>query len=304
LSVNDSSNTIYAPGTTDFSVANAKFDAMDYSVSPGYFAAAGTRLLAGRTFTVHDDAKSPAVAIVNETFARRLFGVARAVDAVGKRYPTGMGQETEVVGVVEDGKYETLTESATPALFWPILQSPRSDMVLLVKSQRNPEEISAAIRRAVAEVDGGIPIFNLDGWTDNLSLVTFPARAATIALGVLGALAVMLAVTGIFGMASYTVSRRMRELGIRVALGAQGRQVLRAALGRTAMLLGIGSAIGLGLGFAASRVLAGIVYQATASDPWVILGAALTMAALGLAASALPARRALRIEPVVLLRDE
>ena len=304
LSVNDSSNSIYPPGTTDFSVANAKFDAMDYSVSPGYFAVTGTRLLAGRAFTVHDDAKSPAVSIVNETFARRLFGVADARDAVGRRYPTGMGQESEVVGVVEDGKYETLTESAKPALFWPILQSPRSDMVLLVKSQRNPEEIAAALRRSIAEVDGGIPIFSLSRWTDSLSLVTFPARAATIALGVLGMLAAMLAVTGIFGMASCTVSRRMRELGIRVALGAQGRQVLRAALGRTATLLGIGSAIGLGLGFAASRVLAGIVYQATASDPWVILGVTLTMAGLGLAASALPARRALRIEPMVLLRDE
>jgi ABC-type antimicrobial peptide transport system permease subunit len=96
----------------------------------------------------------------------------------------------------------------------------------------------------------------------------------------------------------------MRELGIRVALGAQRRQVLQAALGSTLLLLGAGSAIGLGLGFAASRVLAGIVYQATASDPWVILGVAVTMTVIGMAASALPARRALRVEPVVLLRDQ
>jgi predicted permease len=301
LSINNSSNTVYAPGTTDFSVANARFDAIDDSVSPGYFATAGTRLLAGRDFTVHDNASSPAVAIVNQTFARRLFGTE---DALGKRYPTGMGQETEVVGVVEDGKYETLTESPRPALFWPILQSPRSDLVLLVKSQRDPTEIAAAMRRAIAHVDGGLPVFTLTTWTDALGLVTFPARAATIALGILGSLAIMLAVTGIFGLASYTVSRRMRELGIRVALGAQGRQVLRAALGRTVLLLGIGSAMGLLLGFAATRLMAGIVYQATASDPVVIVAVVATMALLGVVSAALPARRALRVDPMVLLRED
>jgi predicted permease len=301
LSLNNSSNTIYPPGTTDFSVTNARFDAIDDSVSPGYFAVTGTRLLAGRDFTVHDDAKSPAVAIVNQTFAKRLFGTE---NAVGMRYPTGTGQMTEVVGVVEDGKYETLTEDPKPALFWPILQSPRSDLALLVKSQRNPEEVAAAMRKAIAEVDGGLPVLTVGTWTDALSTVTFPARAATIALSVLGALAIMLAVTGIFGTASYTISRRMRELGIRVALGAQGRQVLRAALGPMTLLLGFGSGMGLLLGFAATRVMAGIVYQATASDPVVILAAVLTMSMLGLVSAALPARRALRVDPMVLLRED
>ena len=301
LSLNNSSNTIYPPGTTDFSVAKARFDAIDDSVSPGYFAVTRTRLLAGRDFTVHDDAKSPAVAIVNQTFAKRLFGTE---NAVGMRYPTGTGQMTEVVGVVEDGKYETLTEDPKPALFWPILQSPRSDLALLVKSQRNPEEVAAAMRKAIAEVDGGLPVLTVGTWTDALSTVTFPARAATIALSVLGALAIMLAVTGIFGTASYTISRRMRELGIRVALGAQGRQVLRAALGPMTLLLGFGSGMGLLLGFAATRVMAGIVYQATASDPVVILAAVLTMSMLGLVSAALPARRALRVDPMVLLRED
>jgi ABC-type antimicrobial peptide transport system permease subunit len=135
-------------------------------------------------------------------------------------------------------------------------------------------------------------------------MVTFPARAATIALSVLGALAMMLAVTGIFGLASYTVSKRMRELGIRVALGAQQAQVLRAARQRTAILLGVGSIAGLALGFAASKLLASIVYQATASDPLVILAVALTMALIGLLSAAFPARRALSINPAKLLRDE
>jgi predicted permease len=298
LSINNSSSSVYPPGTTDFGVANVRFDAIDDSVSPGYLATTGTRLLAGRDFTVHDDASSPPVAIVNQTFAKRLFGTE---NAVGKRYPTGMGSETEVVGVVEDGKYEALTEDPQPALFWPILQSPRSDMVLLVKSQRDPAEMAAAMRRAIAQVDSGLPVFTVSSWTDALGMVTFPARAATIALG---ALAVMLAVTGIFGTASYMVSRRMRELGIRVALGAQGRQVLRAALGRMMVLLGIGSGLGLLLGFAATRLMAGIVYQATASDPVVIVAVVLTMAMLGMVSAALPARRALRVDPMVLLRED
>ena len=128
-----------------------------------------------------------------------------------------------------------------------------------------------------------------------LGVVLFPARAATVALGSLGALAMMLAVTGIFGLASYTVARRMHELGIRIALGAQQMQVLRAALGRTAPLLGIGSLAGLVLGAAASRVLASIVYQATASDPSVILAAIGTMALVGIVSTALPARRAVTV---------
>jgi ABC-type antimicrobial peptide transport system permease subunit len=134
--------------------------------------------------------------------------------------------------------------------------------------------------------------------------VTFPARAATAALGVLGMLAMMLAVTGIFGLANYTVSRRMRELGIRTALGAQSDQVLRAALGRIGWLLGIGSFAGLLLGIGASRLLASIVYQATAADPLVILAVVFTMIFLGLLSTAVPARRAVRVDPAVLLREE
>jgi len=197
-----------------------------------------------------------------------------------------------------------VSEDAKPALFWPVLQNPRAGTVLIVefpKSQRDPAEIAGAMRRAIAQLDGGMPVFTIASWTDALGLVAFPAGAATI---VLGSLAIMLAVTGIFGLASYTVSRRMRELGIRVALGAQGRQVLRAALGRTAVLLSVGSVIGLLLGFATTRLLAGIVYQASASDPVVVVAVVLTMALLGAISSALPARRALRVDPMVLLRAD
>jgi predicted permease len=301
LSLNQNTNSIYAPGTSAFNAASIKFSAYYYEVTPGYFHAAGTRLLDGRDFTAHDDAHSPNVAIVNETFAKRLFGT---VDVVGKTYPTQPGKSMLIVGVVEDGRYQTLTEDPAPALFWPIAQAGDNDTVLLVRSPRLASEMIPAVRRAIAGVDPAIPVFTINTWSDTLSLATLPARAATVALGVLGGLAMMLAVTGVFGMASYTVSRRMRELGIRVALGAQNRDILRAALGRMVMLLGIGSLAGLGLGFAAGKVLASIVYQATASDPLVIFAVVATMVLVGMLSAAWPARRALHAEPAHLLRSE
>ena len=301
LSINQSDNSVYAPGTTQFTNATSKFYANYYEISPTYFAAAGTRLLSGRAFTDHDDAHAPKVVIVNQTFARKLFGTE---NVVGKHYPANPGKEIEIVGVVEDGKYTTLTEEPTPVMYWPTPQSPDNDTVLIVRSQRSTAEMVPAIRQAIDGVDRGLPTFALGSWTDALSLVTFPARAATIALSVLGGLAMMLAITGIFGLASYTVSKRMRELGIRVALGAAQRQVLRAALQRTAILLGIGSVAGLSLGVAASKLLASIVYQATASDPLVISAVAFTMALIGLISAAFPARRALAVDPATLLRDE
>jgi ABC-type antimicrobial peptide transport system permease subunit len=141
-------------------------------------------------------------------------------------------------------------------------------------------------------------------WTVEMDTALFAPRVATLALGVLGMLGAMLAVTGIFGMASYVVSSRLRELGIRMALGASQRQILRASLGRAFRLLAIGSIAGLVLGLLATRVLSFIVYQATPRDPIVLGGVTATMLLLGLVAAWIPARRALAADPLVLLRDE
>ncbi|HEV2474143.1 MAG TPA: FtsX-like permease family protein, partial [Chthonomonadales bacterium] len=300
LSINQSNTSIWAPGTADFSLASSKFSAGVYKVSPGYFRVAGTHLLAGRTFTENDNAQGPRVAIVNRTFARRLFGTTHVV---GQHLPRP-GEQQEIVGVVEDGKYDALTEDPEPAIFWPIEQRPDSDTVILIRTDRPASEMMPLIRNAIASVDNHLPIFTLQRWPDALAMVTFPARAATIALGVLGTLAMMLSITGIFGLATYTVSRRMRELGIRVALGAHHMQILRAALGRVALLFGLGSVAGLLLGAAASRLLAAIVYEASASDPLVIVAAVMMMMLIGLLSAALPARRALAAQPARLLRDQ
>ncbi len=303
LSTGGSSTPVWREGTQDFRVSNSITTAHFFTISPGLLQAAGTRLVAGRDFTWHDDNTTSHVALVNETFARTVFGHVHA--AVGRRFaePGRTATIYEVVGVVEDGKYDSLTEDAQPAMFWPLAQNNENDTTLVVRSNRPPAEITAALQPMLEKLDPSLPI-TLQSWPDALALVLFPARVATVALGILGVLAGMLAATGIFGMASYAVARRLREMGIRVALGAQRMQVLRAALGRTVLLLGIGSVAGLALGALGTRVLASIVYQATVYDPVVLAGAIAAMVLIGTMAAAVPARRAVSVEPAILLRDE
>jgi len=184
-----------------------------------------------------------------------------------------------------------------------LAQNPDNELTLVVRSRRPAAEIAAALSTMMAKADPTLPV-TIESWTEAMALVLFPMRAATAALSVLGLLAGMLAATGIFGMASYTVSQRLRELGIRMALGAQRKQVLRAAVGRTVLLLGVGSVAGLALGVLGSSVLASIVYQATVYDPVVLGGALATMVLIGVAAATMPARRAVRLDPALLLREE
>jgi predicted permease len=300
LSLDQSETDVYPEGVHDFRPTNVQFNANYYSVSPGYFHTAATRLLAGREFTWTDNKDAPEVAIINETFARRLFG---NDSAVGKYFNTGVSHRLQVVGVIEDGKYAFLAEEPSPALFFPILQVKNSSTVLLVRSPRPSSEMVPAVREVINQFDPSIPVFGVRSWSDALAIALFPARAATIALGIFGILALMLAVTGVFGVASYTVSKRLRELGIRVALGAHTQDVMRAALGRTVVLLVVGSVAGLLLGIAATRLLAMVVYKANALDPLVLLGVMVTMTLVGIVSASLPARRALTVNPSKLLRE-
>ena len=264
--------------TTDFRPTNAAADAQNFQVSPDYFRAAGTAMLAGRTFTMHDEDKAPLVAVVNREFARKVFG---SVDkAIGQHFKFWGGKRAEVIGVVEDGKYQTLTEDQKPAMFFSFLQQPGSDTWILVRSQRDPQEIATALHRSMRSLDPTLPL-EIRTWNSEMDSALFAARVATVALGVLGLLGAMLAITGIFGMASYTVSKRLREFGIRIALGANQRKVLGAALGRAFRLLAVGSAAGMILGVLATRVLSSIVYQATPKDPLILGGVVLTMLGVG-----------------------
>jgi predicted permease len=301
LALDQSSTSVFSADETEFRASTRKFNASYYQVLPGYFSAASTRMLVGRDFTLHDDKTSPKVAIVNAVFARKLFGTE---NAIGKLFHSHGSKPWEIVGVVEDGKYETLVEDQRPAIFYPILQLPNTSTTLVVRSSTPASQMIPTIHAAINRVDRSIPIFALNAWPDSLGFMMLPTIAATVALSVFGSLAIVLALTGLFGMASYSVSKRLRELGIRVALGAQQMQVLKAALSRTAILLAIGSISGLVLGIAASRLLASIVYHASASDPLVLLGVALTMVLVGIVSASIPARRALAIHPMELLREE
>src|SRR5208282_73161 len=289
---------VFIDSTSDLRPSNAAADAIMLKISPEYFHAAGTALLSGRTFTWHDDQNSPRVAVVNRQFARKIFG--SITNAMGSYYKMPDGARIQVVGIAEDGKYGSITENPAPAMFLPILQSPSGSTWLVVRSGRDPQQLGPAIRSTLQRLDAGLPVF-IQTRYQQLDTALFGPRMATLSLGVLGA---MLSITGIFGMAAYSVSKRLRELGIRVALGAQRKEVLRAALGRAFKLLAFGSAAGLLLGILATPVLAFIVDQATPRDPLILAGVVLAMALLGLLATWIPARRALSVDPMVLLREE
>jgi hypothetical protein len=258
-------------------------------------------LLAGRDVSFADTAKTPAVAIVNREFARRLF---HSEHAVGRYFKDRSGVSIQIVGIMADGKYFTLSENPEAAAFFPISQKASIRAALIVRTRRDTAGMVATLRKAVRDLDRGVPIRESGPWESQLALSFFPSQVATVALGLFGAFGLLLSVAGTFGLASYTVSKRLRELSIRVALGAQAKQILSTALGRMLILLGVGSVIGIVLGAAASRLLSAIVYQASAQDPLVLAAVAFTMLLTGSLSVAGPVRRALHIDPAKLLREQ
>jgi predicted permease len=290
---------VFPPGTTEFTLNNSVLSPYGFTISPGYLEAARTRLLHGRDVSWRDTTKTPYVALVNGTFERKMWG---DTPAIGQRFIV-FGHLREVVGVVEDGKYHEIAEPPQPVFILPLSQNEQANTIFVVRSARAQKEIAAAIERTLSSLEPNA-LIAVQSWPEAMENALFPAQAAAVVLGVMGLLAAMVAVTGIFGMAAYNVSRRMKELGIRVALGARTKHLLSAAVGRPIVLLGAGSLAGLLLGIFASRLLAQIVYQANPRDPIVLVGAVLAMALLGLVASAIPALRALAVDPSRLMREE
>jgi predicted permease len=295
-------SNVFTDETTDLRPSTAAANAETFSVSPEYFHAAGTALLAGRDFTWQDDKNAPLVAVINREFAREIFG--SVTNAMGRYYKMPDGRRLQVVGIVEAGKYSVnLNDPLPPAMFLPLLQSPSTETFAVMRSGANSQHLATAIRAKLQDLDPGLPSF-IQTWSKAMDAALFPSRMAALSLGVLGTMGAILSVTGIFGLAAYSVSKRKRQLGIRMAVGAQRKEVLQAALGRALKLLAFGSAAGLLLGILATRVLAFIVYQATPRDPLVLAGVVVAMALLGLVATWIPAQRALSIDPAILLREE
>jgi hypothetical protein len=294
---------VYRWGTTEFLPSHMAFAAPTFVTLPGYFRTAQVPLLAGRDFTWDDDAKAPRVAIVNQTFARMLYG---KTPAVGQRFALWATAKYQVVGVVADGKAQSVGEDPQPEMFIPMQQGIGEVMptfaTVMVRSKLPEDQVAAMLQRTVSGVAPGAP-WVVQPWSDAVTVSLLPSRMATEALGVMGLLAALLAVTGIFGMASYSVSRRMKEQGIRMALGAQRRQVMESILRRPVLLLVVGSAIGMAAGIAASQVMAYLISFATPRDPLVLGFVLLAMLVVGVVATWIPARRPLRIDPARLLRE-
>jgi predicted permease len=301
LSIDQSTTSVVPEDATDLR-PSARISASVYEVSPGYFRTIGTRLLSGREFSWQDQERTPRVAIINETLARKLFG---RTDVTGRHFRSGSGAvPTEVVGVVQDGKYMNLTEAPRPALFRAAAQVYSGETILMARSSAPEPQTAAKMRRAIAGIDATIAVHSVGSLHQMLGFAYFPARAASIALSIFGILAIMLAATGIYGMAAYAISRRHKEIGIRMAIGAQPGHILRVVMGRMALLLLSGSAAGFLLGIAAGPLLAGVVYQASPTDPLVMAAVPLAMGLTVLAALFGPARRALKIEPLYAVRQE
>jgi predicted permease len=301
LSFEQSGSAVFSQESSDFRLSKKAFNAYVYDVSPGYLAASGTPLLAGRDVSFTDTAKTPLVAIVNQEFARRLF---HSEHVVGRYFKNRNGASIQIVGIMADGKHFTLSEDPEAAMFFPISQAGDTRTSLVVRTQRETGDMVASIREVLRDMDRGIAIQDSGPWNTQLSLSLFPAQVATVALGVFGAFGLLLSIAGTFGLASYTVSKRLRELSIRVALGAQAKQILSTALGRMMIVLASGSVAGILLGAAASRLLATIVYQASAQDPFVLAAVVFTVLAAGSLSVLNPVKRVLHVDPANLLREQ
>jgi predicted permease len=277
--------------------------AFGFSVTPDYFHTMRTRFVSGRDFDTRDKQGGKRVAIVSSSFAAELLDGA---NPLGRRFSTSpTGKPVEIVGVVETGKYFNLTDQS-PKAFWTPLEIWYKPKASLVARSRmiSPESLVPAIGVALREIDPSIAPFSAGSMEDQLSWTFFPARIAAIALGAFGLLALVLSATGIYGVMAYAVSRRTREIGIRMAIGASQAQVLASVARRATTLIGTGLVLGLGMALAAGRVLERILYGVKPSDPLTFAIVFAIMLGVGVAATFLPARRATRIDPLQALRQE
>jgi predicted permease len=278
--------------------------AIMYNISPGYFRAIGTRLLAGRDFDSRDRPGSPFFVIVNEASAHALFG---AENPVGRRLRLGENPSDpgiEIVGVVEDGKYEYLSEAPHPVLYMPLAFTGGQFTTLVARSGLPAAQVTELLRKTVLDLDPELTLVSAGGLKDQLALALLPVQIAAIVLGIFGVLAMVLAATGLFALIAYAVSRRTREIGIRMALGARQGQVLSSVLTRTSLLCAAGALAGTLLALGAGKVLSTILYGVSPRDPETLLAAFLIVACVAVLACWQPALRAIRIDPALTLREE
>jgi putative ABC transport system permease protein len=277
------------------------------SVSPDYFRAVNVPILKGRAFDAHDNYSSPRVVLVNQSLVRRDFA---GEDPVGKRInmggigPDGQPIWFEIVGVVADVRSLELNTEPSPELYTSYLQDPFAGMSYVVRSAVEPESLIPAVREAVRQIDKAQPVAEVREMEQIVSEVAAQPRFNTLLLSLFAGVALLLAAAGIYGVMSYSVTQRTHEIGLRMALGAQTRDVIRLIVGQGIKLTLVGLALGLVCAYAMTRVMAALLYGVSPTDPTTFAGGALLLVVVALLACYIPARRATKVDPLVALRYE
>jgi predicted permease len=278
-------------------------DVFESMVGPGYFATMRTPILRGRALDERDRAGAPPVAVVNEAFARRFWP---GRDALGRRFSLDgdEGPWVEVVGIARDGKYLTLGEPPRPYMFLPLAQRPSPRLTILVRTEGNPEELLPSVRAALQRLDPALPLYAVRTLRQQMETPLSGAQSGAATVGLFGALALILAAAGIYGVVSYAVAQRTREIGVRVALGARKADVVGMVLRRGAGMASVGIALGLVGASVLGRSLSGFLYGISGMDWPTYAAIAALLAGVTLLASWIPARRAARLDPLKALRAE
>jgi predicted permease len=275
-------------------------------VNESYFRALGVPLVSGRFFEARDDKTAPGVVIVSETLARKYFP---GVDAVGRRLKVGGPERPNnawmtIVGVVRDVPYDGLDAAPEPAFYLPFRQTRSQRQIVVVRTTVDPRSLATAVRGAVASLDPELPVAGLKSMDTLMTESVASPKFRTLLVAIFAGVGLLLAAIGIYGVMAYAVSERTHELGVRVALGAARRDVLRLVIVEAAALAGIGVAVGVAGAFATTRLMATLLFGVTATDTATFAGISAFLVATAVVASYVPARRAMHVDPMIALRTD
>ena len=306
LSLNYNSRMIFVEGQPAERGANVP-TAMTSNVGPRYFETMATPIFEGREFNDQDTPKTEPVAVVNETFVKRMMSFAKSnADAINRRFSfNGLeGPFIRIVGVAANGKYWNIAEDPRPFVWTPLSQDYSSSGTLMVRTQGMPEPMFASVRHEVQALDPNLALFDVKTFNEHMRLSLFPARIAATVLGVFGLVALLLSAIGIYGITSYAVAQRTREIGIRMALGAQLGDVLKLVLNHGVRLIIIGVVIGLIGAYVVTRAITSVLYGVSATDPVTFVAVSFLLVVIALLACYVPARRATKVDPLIALKYE
>jgi predicted permease len=301
LTLDYSYTSIYVEGQAATGTSNLPV-AVPNEITPDYFRTMEIPLR-GRDFSERDSKEESRVAIVNETFAKRFFP---GHEAIGRRFNFAGPDKPywEVIGVAADGKYNSLGEDQKAAFYRPLLRDYSTNATLVARTNSDPPSTLAALRSEMQRLDSTLPLYNVETLTDHMNVPLFPFRMAATVLGSFGLLAIVLAAIGIYGVMSYVVAGRTREIGVRIALGAARRDVLMLIIRQGMTLAAIGLGIGLLVALGVARLLSTLLYGVSSVDPLTFAGVSLVLALVATLACYIPARRATKVDPLVALHYE